>query len=94
MMPGFFAAFFIVAVRLAAVPPEKVPCIARTRPLTRGAGLPWRVIASSCSISTPRSKGIESNPLEKQMRAPLALALSWCRSICSRIHAGSPHRSA
>ena len=40
MMPGFFAAFFIVAVRLAAVPPEKVPCIARTRPLTRGAGLP------------------------------------------------------
>ena len=76
MIPGFLAAFFIVAVRLAAVPPEKVPCIARTRPLTRGAGEPWRFTASCCSISTPRSKGIESNPLEKQIRDPLLLAAS------------------
>ncbi len=94
MSEGVLATALTVAVRLAAVPPENVPCIARTRPFTRGAGAPNRATASFWSISTPRSKGIESKPLEKQMRAPLALAASWCASIISRIHAGSPQRSA
>ena len=68
------AAAFIVAPRLAAVPPEKVPCIARTRPRMRGAGLPKRSTQAFWVIITPRSKGIESKPDEKQMRAPLASA--------------------
>ena len=36
--PGCVAAAAMVALKLAAVPPEKVPFILRTRPRTRGAG--------------------------------------------------------
>ena len=70
MMPGLLAAAFIVAVRLAAVPPEKVPCMVRTRPRTRGAGEPCRATPSFCSMRTPRSKGMESKPDEKVILEP------------------------
>ncbi|MEL7028281.1 MAG: hypothetical protein AAGL49_03525, partial [Pseudomonadota bacterium] len=45
--PGSFAAAAMVAFRLAAVPPENVPFMARTRPFTRGAGAP--VFDFTCS---------------------------------------------
>ena len=90
---GFFATAFIVSVIDATVPPDAPPAIARTRPRIRGEGLPVRFSTSFCVIITPRSKGMESNPLEKQMRAPLACAASENWSIFSRIQVGSPHRS-
>ena len=77
--------------------PETTTCQLHMRLFKNGDMIviePWRATASCWSISTPRSKGIESNPEEKQIRAPLALAASWCCSIFSAIHAGSPHRSA
>ena len=83
----------MVAFRLAAVPPENVPFILRTRPRTRGAGAPKRLTIWSCSISTPRSNGMESKPQLNTMRAPLAWAAAWWASIIWRIQAGSPHRS-
>ena len=83
----------MVALKLAAVPPEKVPFILRTRPRTREAGVPKRCCISPCSINTPRSKGMESKPQENTIRAPLACAAAWCASIIWRIQAGSPHRS-
>ncbi len=63
-----------VAPALAAVPPEKVPRIARTRPWTWPSGAPKRSTARSWRKRTPRSKGIESKPLENRMRAPEAWA--------------------
>ena len=68
--PGFLAIAFIVSFRLAAVPPEKVPSIERTRPRILVAGLPYRFFISCCSIQTPRSNGMESKPQEKQICAP------------------------
>jgi hypothetical protein len=91
--PGSLAAAASVALRLAAVPPEKVPFILRTRPRTRFAGWPKRAFISVCSRNTPRSNGIESKPHENTMRAPLAFAWASCASIMRRIQAGSPHRS-
>ena len=82
-----------VAFRLATVPPEALPFMWRTRPFTRGAGMPKRAFAASCSVQTPRSKEMESNPQENTMRAPVLLAVASCASIISRIHNGSPHRS-
>ncbi len=90
---GSLLAAAMVAFRLAAVPPEKVPFILRTRPRTRLAGWPKRAFISVCNISTPRSNGIESKPQENTIRAPLALARASCASIIWRIQAGSPHRS-
>ena len=40
MTAGSLPAAAMVAFKLAAVPPEKVPFIARTRPFTLGAGAP------------------------------------------------------
>ena len=90
---GSFCAAAMVAFRLAAVPPEKVPFILRTRARTRLAGLPKRACISCCSIHTPRSNGIESKPQENTMRAPLLRACASWASIIWRIQAGSPHRS-
>ena len=90
---GSLAAAANVAFRLAAVPPENVPFILRTRPRTRLAGPPKLAFISFCSISTPRSNGMESKPQENTMRAPLAWAVAWWASIIWRIHTGSPHRS-
>jgi hypothetical protein len=73
---GSLAAAANVALRLAAVPPENPPFITRTRHFTRGAGPPCLAIAHCCKLSTPRSKGIESNPHENTIRAPLRLAVS------------------
>ena len=58
---------------LAAVPPESVPVMSRTRPLTRAAGAPNAFFASSCAQNTPSSNGSESKPQENTMRAPLVL---------------------
>jgi hypothetical protein len=91
--PGSRGAAAIVAFRLAAVPPEKVPFILRTRPRTRLAGGRTAASSRSCSINTPRSNGIESKPHENTMRAPLARAAASWASIIWRIQAGSPHRS-
>src|SRR3990167_8848171 len=85
---GFLAMAFKVSVRLAIVPPDAPPAILRTRPLTRGAGWPWRRTASACKNRTPRSNGIESNPQLNVMRAPEALAAASCSSIISRIQPG------
>ena len=90
---GLAAAAAMVAFRLAAVPPEKVPFILRTRPRTRLAGWPKRERISFCSIHTPMSNGMESKPQENTMRAPLAFAVASCASTIWRIQAGSPRRS-
>ena len=82
-----------VALALAAVPPDRVPRMSRTRPLTRKAGVPNTRLASSCTKKAPSSNGTESNPHENTMRAPLAFAAASCLSIISRIHSGSPQRS-
>ena len=63
-------------IRLAAVPPENPPRIARTRILTRVQGCPSRRIDSRCRKYTPRSEGIESKPQQCTMRAPEACAAS------------------
>ena len=81
MTPVCVAAAAMVALKLAAVPPENVPFILRTRPRTRCAGLPKRWVISSCTINTPKSKGLESKPQEKTKRAPLFSAAAWCWSI-------------
>ena len=60
-----------VALALAAVPPESVPRMSRTRPLTRAAGAPNTRLASSCTKNAPSSNGTESKPQENTMRAPL-----------------------
>ena len=83
----------MVSLKLANVPPEKVPFIERTRPFTRGTVLPSVANACCCKKKTPKSKGTESKPQEKTMRAPLFLAASECSAIIVCIHAGSPQRS-
>ena len=49
-----------MARMLAAVPPESVPLILRTRPFTRAAGAPKAFFASSWAQNTPSSNGSES----------------------------------
>ena len=50
--------------------------------------------ARSCRASTERSDGIESNPAECTMRAPVRRAVSWARSTDARANSTSPVRSA
>src|SRR5437867_13401619 len=69
-----FAAAANVAFMLAAVQPENVHYIARTRPLTRLTGAPRVFFAASWQKNTPSSKGSESKPQENTMRAPLDCA--------------------
>ena len=75
------------------MPPENVPRMSRTRPLTREAGAPNTRLASSCTKNAPSSNGTESKPQENTMRAPLAFAAASCLSIICRIQIGSPQRS-
>ena len=49
---------------------------------------------ASCSVWTPRSDGIESNPQAWTIRAPLPAATEWKRSIAWRMNSTSPARSA
>ena len=92
-MEGSFFAAAMVARKLARVPPDQTPFMPRTRPLTRLQGAPVRSMACCCRKNTPRSKGMESNPQENTMRAPLLLAASpWASIICC-IQLGSPQRS-
>ena len=58
-----------IARPLAAVPPENVPRMSRTRPLTRAVGAPNTRFASSCTKKAPSSNGTESKPQENTMRA-------------------------
>lgn len=83
----------MVAAPLAAVPPDRPPRMFRTRPFTRGTGWPRRRLAVSSANRTPSSKGMESKPQEKRMRAPEALAASWWAATISAIQLDSPHRS-
>ena len=83
----------MVAMPLAKVPPESVPCMPRTRPRTRLDGAPKRAAASRCTYQTPRSKGMESKPQEKTSRAPVALAVASCAAIISAIQLDSPAKS-
>ncbi len=83
----------MVANALAIVPPENPPFMTRTRPRTWRSGTPKRRTASSCRNTTPRSKGMESKPHEKTMRAPLARAGACSRGIICAIQTGSPQRS-
>ena len=91
--PGSLAAAAIVSLKLASVPPDQVPFIPRTRPLTRGTTAPSCSTAACCTKYTPKSNGIESKPQENTIRAPLTLACSPCASIICFIQAGSPHKS-
>ena len=70
---GFFITAFMEAVRLAAVPPEKVPCIRSDSTLYSRGGFPKSFSHSCWVMKTPRSKGMESKPLEKQICAPIFL---------------------
>src|ERR1700675_2975659 len=71
-----FAAAANVALTLAAVPPENVAVMARTRPLTRLTGAPRVFFAICWQNNTPSSKGSESKPQENTIRAPLDCALA------------------
>ena len=79
-----------VALALAAVPPESVPRMSRTRPLTRETDAPNTRLASVWTKNAPSSNGSESKPHENKIRAPLAFACSPCASIICRIQIGSP----
>ena len=67
-------AAFMVALKLASVPPEKVPFIDLTRPFTRCIGEPNFAIAFLCNSYTPKSNGIESKPHENVILAPVSWA--------------------
>src|SRR5258706_7558985 len=60
-----------VALMLAAVPPENVPFMARTRPLTRLTGAPKIFFAVFSQKNTPSSNGSESQPHGNTIPAPL-----------------------
>src|SRR3954447_21427721 len=57
---GSLAAAENSAFMLAAVPPENVPFIVRTRPFTRETGAPNTFLAVSWQQNTPSSNGSES----------------------------------
>ena len=78
---------------LAIVPPLALPRMAFSRPCTVTAGAPYRSTITCWVNTTPRSKGMESNPHAWRMRAPDASASDWCASIMRRIHCSSPVRS-
>src|ERR1700686_2935547 len=71
-----FAAAANVALTLAAVPPENVAVMARTRPLTRLTGAPRVFFATCWQNNTPGLTGVESKPQENTIRAPLDCALA------------------
>src|SRR4029078_7697459 len=82
-----------VALMLAKVPPENVPFIARTRPVTPLAGAPRTRFAVCWQKYTPSSKGSESKPQENTILAPEDFAAASCAVIIRRIHGRSPRRS-
>jgi hypothetical protein len=77
----------------ASVPPLKPPFSAVTTSVVSPSSPAPSACTASCSTSTPRSEGIESNPQELTIRAPAWRARSW-RSMHSRTNRTSPVRSA
>ena len=77
---------------LAIVPPEAAPR-SWNPASTDGAPRPVRAVSSRCRSHTPRSDGTESKPQQWRMRAPVAMARSWCASIDARTNGTSPVRS-
>ena len=92
-MAGLALADAIVARMEAMVPPENVPFMARTRPLTVAIGWPVLAMACCCSRYAPKSNGRESKPQLCTMRAPDALAALLYCAMVSCIQLGSPVRS-
>jgi hypothetical protein len=83
----------MICTMLAAVPPLRPPLTLRTKHFTCRHGGPPASFAACCTTSVPRSDGIESNPQQCTMRAPVSLARAWCASIIARTNWGSPVRS-
>jgi hypothetical protein len=80
-------------IMLAIVPPLIAPFVSPAKKRIAPQRASYFVRAYSCSISTPRSDGIESYPHECTMRAPVFCARPWCWSIMSRMNGVSPARS-
>ena len=64
----------IVALRLAAVPPEKPPCIARIRPLTAGPALPKRSVTGALEHHHAQIERDRIETEENTIRDPAAFA--------------------
>ena len=80
-------------IMLAMVPPLTPPREPFTRMATRVHGSPNASSAACWVNHTPRSDGIESNPQEWTMRAPLRSASAPWASIMRCTHCTSPVRS-
>ena len=76
------------------VPPLKPPLRLVTSSVVSPRPPSPRRSASRWSRWTPRSDGIESNPQEVTMRAPVRTAVSCAGSTASRTNSTSPVRSA